>query len=67
MFAEPPILRGILLIFLQGFGSCLQELIFLTALMSGAGRREAGPFAMQAATPHSELCKQNHVLPSRLY
>lgn len=66
MFAEPPVLRGILLIYLRGFRPRLQELTFLTALMSGAGRREAGPFAMQAATLHSELCKQNHVLPWRL-
>lgn len=63
---EAPVLNGILLIFLQGFRSCPQILIFLTVWMSSTGRREAGPlllryqFCAQSCASRVTYCRQSN-------
>lgn len=58
--------NGILLIFLQGFRSCPQALIFLTVLMSSTGRSESGPllwkhqFCTQSYASRAMYCHESN-------
>lgn len=59
MSLELPVCQELLLIFLQGFRSRQQVLMLRTVPLGSRGRREAGPFTLQAPVVfyvHSSEC-----------